>query len=78
MDTDLVLCLVIFQHILRKASLVANYLQAKETDIARAVNFISALKDDQQRDGFFNDLWGTVKPLIERFGIQPPVERRRR
>ena len=57
---------------------MANYLQAKEIDVARAVNLISALKDYLQRDGFFNDIWGIVKPLIERFGIQPPIERRRR
>ena len=57
---------------------MANYLQAKEIDVARAVNLISPLKDDLQRNGFFNDIWGIVNPLIERFGIQPPVERRRR
>ena len=78
MDTDFVVCLVIFQHILRKASLVANYLHGKEIDVARGMNLISALKDDLQRDGLFNDIWDTCQPLIERFGIQPPVERRRR
>ena len=78
MDTDFVVCVVIFQHILRKASIAANYLQDKEIDVARAVNLISSLKDDLQRKEFFNDIWGIVKRLIERFGIQPPVERRRR
>ena len=78
MDTDFVVCLLIFQHILRKASIVANYLQDKEIDVARAVNSISSLKDDLQRKELFNDIWGIVKRMIERFGFQPPVERRRR
>ena len=81
MDTDFVVCLVTShqgRQQKRKASLVANYLQSKEIDVARAVNLISALKDDLQRDGLFNDIWDTCQPLIERFGIQPPVERRRR
>ena len=42
------------------------------------MNLISSLKDDLQKKEFFNDIWGIVKRLIERFRIQPPVERRRR
>ena len=62
-DTDFVLCLVIFQHVLRKASLLANYLQDREIDTARAVNLISPLKDDLQREESFDDIWDIAKPL---------------
>ena len=43
-DTNFIVNLDLFQDILRKSSMTANYLQSKEMDTAKAVELIAALK----------------------------------
>ena len=44
-DTDFIVCLTLFQSILRKCSIAANYLQSMEMDTSMAVGLVNALKE---------------------------------
>ena len=77
-DTDFIVNLVLFQDILRKSSMTANYLQSKEMDTAKAVELISALKANLMREDLFEEVWIRVVQLITKHDIAPPIERRRR
>ena len=78
MDTDFVLCLSIFQRLLTDATIVSNYLQSKDLDIARAVELVKALIVYLTRDGILYDVWEQATELTAKIDIAPPLELRRR
>ena len=54
--------------------MTANYLQSKEMDTAKAVEFIAALK----REYLFEEIWIRVVQLIKKYDIATPIKRRRK
>ena len=77
-NTDVFVNLVLFQDLLRKPSIAANYLQSKEMDTAKAMELITALKTNLTRDDLFEEVWVRVVQLIAKHDIAPPNERRHR
>ena len=77
-DTDFIVNLVLFHDILRKSSVTENYLQSKEMDTAKAVELITALKANLQREYLFEEVWIRVVQLIKKHDIASPIEHRRR
>ena len=73
-DSEFIICLVLFQIILRKSSIVANYLQSKDMDVSRSVELIKALKHDLLKTTLFDEVWNQAQEVIARFEIELPLE----
>ena len=73
-DTDFIICLVLFQNILRKCSIAANYLQNTNIDTSKAVELIDALRESE----LFEDIWQNATTLTNAHEIPVPPEIRRR
>ena len=76
-DTDFVVCLVLFQNVLRKCSVAANYLQSTEMDTSTAVELVTALKDALSTPELFDDIWTTATALTQVHDIAAPLQIRR-
>ena len=61
-NTDFIVCLVLFQNILRKCSIAANYLQSKDIDTSKAVELIVALRKSLNSPELFEDIWRMQQP----------------
>ena len=77
-DTDFIVCLVLFQNILRKCSIAANYLQSVDMDASRAVDLIIALRESLAAPELFDKVWQNAKTMTDTHEIAAPLEIRRR
>ena len=77
-DTDFVVCLVLFQNVLRKSSVAANYLQSTEMDTSTAVELVTALKDALSTPELFDEIWTTATALTQAHDIASPPQIRHR
>ena len=77
-DTDFVVCLVLFQNVIRKCSVAANYLQSTEMDTSTAVELVTALKDALSTPELFGEIWTTATALTQAHDIAAPLQIRRR
>ena len=77
-DTDFIVCLVLFQNILRKCSIAANYLQSTDIDTSKAVELIDALRESLNSPELFEDIWQNATTLTNAHEIASPLEIRRR
>ena len=75
-DTDFIVCLVLFQNILRKCSIASNYLQSVDMD--RAVDLINALRESLAAPELFDEVWQNAKTMTDTHEIAAPLEIRRR
>ena len=76
-DTDFIVCLVLFQNILRKCSIAANYLQSVDMDASRAVDLIIALRESLAAPELFDKVWQNAKTMMDTHEIAAPLEIRR-
>ena len=77
-DTDFIVCLVLFQNILRKCSIAADYLQCVDMDTSKAVELINAVRESLAAPELFDNVWQNAKMLTDTHEIAAPLEIRRR
>ena len=77
-DTDYIVCLVLFQNFLRNCNFAANYLQSTDIDTSKAVEFIDALRESLDSPELFDDIWQNATTLTNAHEIAAPLEIRRR
>ena len=76
-DTDFIFCLVLFQNILRKCNIAANYLQSTDIDTSKAVELIDALRKSLGSLQLFDEIWQNATTLTNAHEIAAPLEIRR-
>ena len=76
-DTDFVVCLSLFSNLLYKTSMVRDFLQRADIDLARSVEMVQVLKREVQSPELFENVWSRAFALISRLNIPAPIQRRR-